>query len=93
MHGYEVLVANSVERGIDQLDSNPTVVILDLMLPDGDGMRILSHARARKLPAKVAVTTAIHDRARLAAVQTLHPTCVLRKPIDLDTLLRAIGVE
>ncbi|MDQ3439730.1 MAG: response regulator [Planctomycetota bacterium] len=92
MHGCEVAVARSLERGLDLLRTNPSAIVVDLMLPDGDGIEILTRVREANLPIKVVVTTAVGDPARLAAVHRLKPECVLRKPIDLGELLRAIGV-
>jgi DNA-binding NarL/FixJ family response regulator len=92
MHGCEVVIGRSLEQGLDLLRTNPTAIVVDLMLPDGDGIEILTRVRAVNLPIRVVVTTAVGDPARLAAVHRLKPECVLRKPIDLGELLRAIGV-
>ncbi len=92
MHGCEVVIGRSLERGLDLLRTNPTAIVVDLMLPDGDGIEILTRVREAKLPIRVVVTTAVGDPARLAAVHRLKPESVLRKPIDLSELLRAIGV-
>ena len=93
MHGCSVVIARSLEQGLDQLRSNPTAIVVDLMLPDGDGVEILTRVREANLPIRVVVTTAVGDPARLAAVHRLKPESVLRKPIDLGELLRAIGVQ
>lgn len=92
MHGCEVSVARSLEQGLDLLHTRPTAIVVDLMLPDGDGIEILARVREANLPIKIVVTTAVGDPARLAVVHRLKPECVLRKPIDLGELLRAIGV-
>ena len=92
MRGCEVTLARSLEQGLDLLRTSPTAIVIDLMLPDGDGIEILTRVREGNLAIKVAVTTAVGDPARLAAVHRLKPECVLRKPIDVGELLRAIGV-
>ncbi len=92
MRGCEVDVARSLEQGLDLLGVNPTAIVVDLMLPDGDGIEILTRVREANMPIKIVVTTAVGDPARLAAVYRLKPECVLRKPIDVGELLRAIGV-
>ena len=92
MHGCSVVTARSLEQGLDLLRTNPTAIVVDLMLPDGDGIEILTRVREANLPIKVVVTTAVGDPTRLAAVHRLKPESVLRKPIDLGELLRAIGV-
>jgi CheY-like chemotaxis protein len=88
--GWDVLVAPDLARGIVLMDQNPQCVILDLMLPDGDGIAILKYIRARNLPTKVVVTTGVNDTERLEAVRGLNPTSLLRKPIDLWSLLRGL---
>jgi CheY-like chemotaxis protein len=88
--GFEVVVANTVAQGTQMLEKNPATLILDLMLPDGDGISILRHVRANELPIRVLVTTGISDPQRLAAVRHLGPELLLKKPIDLEELLRSI---
>ena len=92
MHGCEVVIARTLEQALDLLRSNQTVIILDMMLPDGDGIEILIRVREANLPTKVAVTTAICDPARLTAIRRYKPDVILRKPLDLGELLRAIGL-
>ncbi len=92
MHGCEVAIARSLEQGLYLLHARPKAIVVDLMLPDGDGIEILARVREANLPIKVVVTTAVGDPARLAAVYRLNPDCILRKPMDLGDLLRALGV-
>ena len=91
--GWEVHSAMTVSSGLALLDLKPDAVILDLMLPDGDGMAVLRKVRSEQLASKVAVTTGIEDRARLEEIRKLQPDALLRKPLDLSDLLRAIGIE
>jgi DNA-binding response OmpR family regulator len=60
--GYEVRIAASVAEGWKALDgaaAKPVdVVVLDLMLPDGDGYAFCKQLRAKKLPARVLMLTA-----------------------------------
>jgi DNA-binding response OmpR family regulator len=89
--GWEVHSAMTVSGGLALLHLKPQAIILDMMLPDGDGMEVLRQVRADKNPAKVAVTTGIEDRERLEEIRQLSPDALLRKPLDLDDLLRALG--
>ncbi len=91
--GWEVHSAMTVSSGLTLLDLRPDAVILDLMLPDGDGMAVLRKVRSERLLMKIAVTTGIEDRARLEEIRSLEPDALLRKPLELQDLLRAIGVE
>ncbi len=85
--GFEVHHVLNVAGGIDSLSEAPSIVILDLMLPDGDGSHVLEEIRRRHLPCRVLVTTASTDPERLDALGRLKPDIVLQKPIDLPRLL------
>jgi CheY-like chemotaxis protein len=88
--GWEVHSAMTVSDGLALLHLKPDAIILDMMLPDGDGVDVLRQVRAENQPAKVAVTTGIDDRARLEKVRELAPDAVLRKPLELEDLLRVL---
>ena len=91
--GWEVHSATTVSSGLALLDLKPDAVILDLMLPDGDGADVLRRVRALNLRTKVAVTTGVEDRARLDEIRSLKPDGLLRKPLEINDLLRAIGSD
>lgn len=89
-HGFAVDVATTVADGTRLLTEKPHWVILDLMLPDGDGVSILKHIRNHNINSRVAITTAVTDPARLNEVRGLSPDLLMKKPLDLSTLLRAM---
>ena len=68
LKGWEVLVAKTVKEAISVLDSGVEFccLVLDLMLPDGDGESILRRVRADRPETRVAVCTGVDDQARLA---------------------------
>jgi two-component system KDP operon response regulator KdpE len=51
--GWQVLEAASIAEGLALLDPPPDCIILDLMLPDGDGETVLRKVRAEGLPIRV----------------------------------------
>ncbi len=89
--GWEVHSAMTVSGGLALLHLEPHAIILDMMLPDGDGIDVLRQIRARNQAVKIAVTTGIEDRARLEQIRKLSPDALLRKPLELDDLLRVLG--
>jgi DNA-binding response OmpR family regulator len=89
--GFEVLWSPTVEGGLALLQADPDWVILDLILPDGDGERVLAKIRAAGLPVRVIVTSATTDERRLARVALMKPELLLRKPVDLDEMVRPLG--
>jgi CheY-like chemotaxis protein len=94
--GCEVCATGTVADGVAMLASRPDYIVLDLMLPDGDGADVLRRVReldrAAGAPPRVIVTTAVNDEARLREVLALQPHRLLKKPIDLVDLLGAIGM-
>jgi two-component system OmpR family response regulator len=73
-----------------QLGTNHDFVLLDLMLPDGDGVEVLRQIRESNYTSRVLVTTAVSDPGRLGKVCQLRPEAVLQKPIDVARLLKMI---
>jgi DNA-binding response OmpR family regulator len=85
--GFEVFHAVNIAAALEHLSSGPEFVMLDLMLPDGDGATVLQAIRDRGLSSRVLVITAVCDPDRLAAVAAFKPEAVLQKPIDLPRML------
>ena len=90
--GFEAEVVSRVDDALIALHRRPDFMILDLMLPDGDGTQLLQYVRTNNLPTRVAVTTGVNDVDRLRLVQSLEPDGLLRKPIDLTHLLRILNI-
>jgi DNA-binding response OmpR family regulator len=59
------------------------IMVLDLMLPDGNGVDLLRDARAGGLEIKVAVVTGVDDQEVLAEVARLQPDRLFKKPLDV----------
>ena len=89
---FEVTLAATLQeasRVLDRQGPPPGHVLLDLMLPDGDGLRLLQRIRAANLPTRVLVMSGSDDRERFERVKKLRPEALLRKPLNfLDVLQR-----
>ena len=47
--GYQILAADSGQQALDMIrDEKPDLVILDIMMPETDGLEILQHLRSDK---------------------------------------------
>jgi DNA-binding response OmpR family regulator len=90
--GWDVRIAPTIAEARIILPLRPRYLILDLMLPDGDGAGILQQIRTQGLPIRVAVTTGSSDHHRLKAVTDLRPDVILTKPISLPELLQGLGI-
>ena len=85
--GYDTLSAASLTSAYELLGEAPRFLILDLMLPDGNGKDLLRHIREQDLPIKVVILTAAADRQLLAEVRALKPDALFGKPLDVPRLL------
>lgn len=86
LSGFQAVQATTVEEAMRLLSPAPLCLILDLMLPDGDGSSILEYIRARNLPIRVAITTGAADWQQLVDAPRLHPDAVFQKPVDYERL-------
>ena len=85
--GWEVELAVTLRAALAYLDRwVPDAVVLDLMLPDGDGCEVLKRVRQQAPQTRVVVTTGCWDQDRLERVTRLNPAALLHKPIDLKLL-------
>jgi DNA-binding NtrC family response regulator len=87
-HGYHVDAAATASQGLKLLKSNsPSLVLLDLQLPDMNGMEVLKRIDAQALPCAVIVITA-HGSVK-AAVEAMRYGAYdfLVKPFSADRLV------
>jgi len=88
MTGFDPFPAASVSEGIACLTEHmPHCLILDLMLPDGNGSTILSYIRERSLPIRVAVTTGAIEWEKMLQGSAGPPDVVFPKPVDFQRLI------
>src|SRR5207248_8345987 len=77
--GWQVSEASNGREGLDRVeDSEPNVILLDLMMPEMDGFEFIANLRARPgwsdIPGVVSTAKVLtpHDRARLnGSVETV----------------------
>ena len=83
--GFESIAVGDVASGREVLSRmTPQILILDLMLPDGSGVDLLTEIRREQRPITVAVVTAVTDQLRLHEVTSLKPDAIFGKPVDVD---------
>ncbi len=64
----------------------PELVILDLMLPDGEGLDLLERMKSERDPAKVIMITGQSDMAKAVTAMRLGAFDYVQKPLDADDL-------
>jgi len=85
--GYSVLSAGNGREGLEVLEEEPVdVVLLDIMMPEMDGMEVLRRLKAAERPLMVIMLTAkaTIDTAVACMKEGAHD--FLSKPFDMDRL-------
>ena len=62
----------------------PQIMILDLMLPDGNGIELLAEIRNTRRSITVAVVSGVTDQLKLHELTALKPDAIFGKPVDVD---------
>lgn len=87
-HGYEPIIAQSGAEGLAILESqNIQAVILDLVMPEMDGMTVLSEMREQGFTMPVIVQTAHPDIENIVSAIRLGATDFFSKPISQERLV------
>jgi DNA-binding NtrC family response regulator len=96
--GFEVTVAGTLARAIELVRTHHfNVIILDLGLPDGDGIEVLRETQRSDSSLPVVIVTAHISADRTVGSLAEGAFAYLTKPYDREelrhTLRRAIGVK
>ena len=90
LEGYAVATAASGAEAIDQaVVEPPSVILLDLGLPDADGRQVQARLREIAPETPVVFMTAYHRVWREA--ETHNAAGALPKPFDVDGVLDTVG--
>jgi len=85
--GFETLEAPDGRTGLDRLAEKPDLVILDLGLPDVDGLELLCTIRARSEVVPIVVLSSRGDEAGKVAALDLGADDYVTKPFGTEELL------
>lgn len=89
--GYEVETASCASEGRRKIEElRPGTVILDIRLPDGDGLEFLRELKTKRIETAVIMITAFHDMDTTIKAIKLGATEYITKPIDVDELEKAV---
>lgn len=86
LNGFQVADVATAADAIACLSERPLCVLLDLMLPDGNGSAVLDHIRRLRLPIRVAVTSGAADWESM--LQESRPDAYFGKPLQFDKIVR-----
>jgi two-component system KDP operon response regulator KdpE len=85
--GYEILEASNGKAGLEQLASNPDLIVLDLGLPDIQGLDLLRTIRSRNESVPIVVLSSRGDEAGKVEALDLGADDYVTKPFGMGELL------
>ena len=89
--GHEVVTAYRAETALARLaDGRPDLLLLDLALPDGEGVVIVARARART-DAPIIVIADLRDEAAVAAARDAGAMDVVGRPVRVGELIARLS--
>jgi CheY-like chemotaxis protein len=80
--GVRVRSAKTIGAALQELSHMPALVVLDLSLPDGNGIEVLEAIRKAGLATKVAVLSSGGDAPSFDWMPVHKPDAVFGKPFD-----------
>jgi len=89
--GYNALVAPDGVQGFQLAVDNPVdLILLDLNMPNRNGLETLRLIRSRPLTVKVVILTGILDQTIQAEIDRLGVTEIVYKPIGMRELTEIV---
>ncbi len=89
--GHEIILTNNAAEGLKQVVlSTPDLVLLDIMLPQKDGLTILREIKDLDKEVPVAMITAYKDAERVIEAFRLGAIDCLLKPFNLDYIVNTV---
>ena len=89
--GYEVQCAVCASEGLARTNAfAPDIIILDIRLPDMDGLDVLQELKRKNGKISTIMITAFHDMDTTIKAMKLGASEYITKPIDVEELEKAI---
>src|SRR6204780_4018631 len=90
VRGFDTVVSADAERALRLLETeSPDIVLLDLMLPDADGMELCRQIRERSSVAVIVVSARGGERDKVTALN-MGADDYMTKPFSVEELLARI---
>lgn len=90
--GHTVSKASTGQEGIDLFhQKDPDIVVLDIRLPDLNGLDMLSRLQSKGCAAKVIMMTAFHDMETTIQAMKRGAYDYIHKPLDIDEVEKSIN--
>jgi CheY-like chemotaxis protein len=89
--GYNVLLAENGQRGLELFcQERPDVIVLDLKMPEMDGLTVLRHVRKLNLTQPVIMYSGAYTPKTEQQIRALGITEMIKKDCSLDHLEEAL---
>jgi DNA-binding NtrC family response regulator len=86
-NGYEVFLAKNAEEAFSQIkEHSPDIILLDILLPDLDGLKVLERIKQNDPNIIVIMVTATKPMKTAPEAKKLGAYCCVTKPFDIDEL-------
>ena len=93
-HGYDVCTASRGKEALELLDEQSVdLLLLDLKLPDIDGLQICQEVREQYPSLPIIIISVVHDVASIVQALNHGADDYVPKPFDMDEVLARIGVQ
>lgn len=91
--GYQVLCADTLQKARGFLEEEIDLVLLDVMLPDGNGYAFCKEIRERGMEMPIIFLTAVAEEANIVQGLELGADDYVTKPYRVKELLSRIGAN
>ena len=92
-NGYQVLTAHSGMESLRRVEQNPDIILLDINMPDMDGLETFERMKEFHNEAPVIFLTASGDEDDVMSAIRLGAVNYLKKPFYPQDLLQRIAKE
>lgn len=90
-NGYEVITANNGKDAIERVERDkPGAVLLDIMMPETDGLSVLKNIRSKDAKLPIFIITAFSNEEKVKAASKLNASGFIVKTQDLDREVKNI---
>jgi len=94
LEGFQLAAASNGREALALVEQQPPdLIILDLVMPEMNGIETLKRMRERGVTAKVVVLTAYGTAQQVREAVALGVKEFIGKPFDLDRLIRIVAEE
>jgi DNA-binding response OmpR family regulator len=91
--GYEVICADTLQKAREYVDESFSLVLLDVMLPDGNGYTFCKEVREKGMEVPIIFLTAVSEEANVVQGLELGADDYVAKPYRVKELLSRIAAN